>query len=181
MSSTTDRLTLKDANEVKLEEARNYLLKNKAFLAEWEPIRDADYYGEEAIKADLKNKSDDMEQGRAAHYFIYLSEGNLLIGTISLSNIVRGAFLSCFLGYKLDRDYLNKGFMTEAMELVIKKCFTELRLHRIEANVMPRNVRSRRVLEKSGFVREGVSRKYLRINGTWEDHEHFVLLNPELE
>ena len=181
MNLLTERIELKAVKEAKVEEVRNYLLKNEAFLAEWEPIRGDDYYSEETIRKDLENKRCEMEQGKALHYFIYLNSNSKLIGTISLSNIVRGAFLSCFLGYKLDYEYLNKGLMTEALELVIKKGFTELSLHRIEANAMPRNIRSKRVLEKSGFMNEGISRKYLKINGKWEDHEHFVLLNSELE
>lgn len=71
--------------------------------------------------------------------------------------------------------------MTEAVEAVVNHAFQELHLHRIEANIMPRNRASLRVVEKLGFRNEGVSREYLKINGKWEDHIHMVLLNEEME
>jgi ribosomal-protein-alanine N-acetyltransferase len=103
------------------------------------------------------------------------------IGTVSLSNIVRGPFQSCHLGYKLDKDEINKGFMTEAVEKVINITFKDLKLHRIEANIMPKNKASLRVVEKLNFYNEGIAYKYLKINGKWEDHIHMVLLNEDLE
>ena len=101
----------------------------------------------------------------------------MVIGDLTFNNIVRGAFQSCHLGYKIDGRQLNQGFMTEALRCAIAYVFSELKLHRIEANIMPRNARSRRVVEKLGFVQEGLARKYLKINGAWEDHFHYVLLN----
>jgi ribosomal-protein-alanine N-acetyltransferase len=71
--------------------------------------------------------------------------------------------------------------MTEALERAISFAFEDMRLHRIEANIMPKNARSIRVVEKLGFVNEGLSRKYLKIAGSWEDHIHYVLLNPSEE
>ena len=71
--------------------------------------------------------------------------------------------------------------MTEAVSQVVRFAFSSLRLHRIEGNIMPRNKASIRVAEKCGFVREGVARKYLKINGVWEDHIHFVKLNEDME
>jgi len=96
-------------------------------------------------------------------------------------NIVRGVFLSCHLGYGLDKDEINKGYMTEALNAVIRFAFDKVKLHRIEANVMPRNKPSIRIVEKLGFKNEGLARKYLKINGKWEDHIHFVVLNKKLE
>jgi len=98
---------------------------------------------------------------------------------MGFSQIVRGIFLSTYLGYSLDGEYINKGYMTEALEAGISYVFSELRLHRIEANVMPRNGASLKVLEKLGFQKEGLARKYLKINGVWEDHVHMTLLNED--
>ena len=100
-----------------------------------------------------------------------------VVGTVSLTNLVRGAFQSCFLGYKLDRELLNQGLMTAAVGLVTDYAFSQLRLHRVEANVMPWNTASLRVLEKNGYEREGLARDYLFLNGRWEDHLHMVKLN----
>lgn len=68
--------------------------------------------------------------------------------------------------------------MTKAVNEVVDYAFNVLKLHRIEANVMPRNIASKRVLEKCGFIEEGYSKKYLYINGVWEDHIHMVKFNP---
>jgi ribosomal-protein-alanine N-acetyltransferase len=83
------------------------------------------------------------------------------------------------LGYKLDADEINKGYMTEALRKGIDIAFNEVGLHRIEANIMPKNKRSLRTVEKLGFYNEGLAYKYLKINGKWEDHIHMVLLNEE--
>ena len=85
------------------------------------------------------------------------------------------------MGYMLDEAYINRGYMTQAVDAVANAAFNEIGLHRIEANIMPKNARSLRVAEKCGFVREGMSKKYLYINGVWEDHVHMVKLNENME
>jgi ribosomal-protein-alanine N-acetyltransferase len=120
-------------------------------------------------------------QDRAVRLWMFRIEDRAfeqIVGDIAFSNIVRGAFQSCHLGYKMDGAEIDKGLMTEALGCAIRYAFEELKLHRIEANIMPRNARSIRVVEKLGFVSEGLSRKYLKIAGAWEDHLHYVLLNP---
>ena len=114
-------------------------------------------------------------------FYIALKGSNPIIGSIALSNIIRGAFQSCHLGYQLDGAHTGQGYMTEAVKRIVVFGFEELKLHRIEGNVIPRNLPSRAVLEKSGFVSEGLSNKYLKINGKWEDHLHYVILNEALE
>ena len=88
--------------------------------------------------------------------------------------------MSCHLGYKLDKDFINRGYMTEAAREGIEIIFNEYGLHRVEANIMPKNPRSVRVVQKLGFYNEGLARKYLKINGKWEDHVHWVLLNDRV-
>ncbi|MED2962046.1 GNAT family protein, partial [Bacillus thuringiensis] len=96
---------------------------------------------------------------------------------ISFNLIVRGIYQSCVLGYKLDKAELNKGYTTEALRKAIQVAFEEFQLHRIEAPIMPRNLASIQVVTKIGFQYEGVSRKMLMVNGVWEDHMRWVLLN----
>ncbi|WP_306767434.1 GNAT family N-acetyltransferase [Hypnocyclicus thermotrophus] len=102
------------------------------------------------------------------------------MGSIALSNIIRGAFQNAFLGYKLDKNEINKGYMSEAVNEIIKFAFDNLNLHRIEANVLPRNKASMKVLEKNGFILEGYSKDYLKIDDEWKDHIHMVKLNKKL-
>jgi ribosomal-protein-alanine N-acetyltransferase len=104
-----------------------------------------------------------------------------IIGDLHFSSIVRGAFQSCFVGYKMDEGAANQGYMTEALRRGAEFTFKDLRLHRLEANIMPRNLPSRRVVTKLGFVEEGLSHNYLKINGVWEDHLHYAMLNPDEE
>ena len=98
---------------------------------------------------------------------------------LGFNEIVRGAFQSCFLSSKIDRTLWNRGYGSEAIRYATAWAFRNLGLHRVEANIMPRNPASLRAAEKAGFVREGLSRRYLNINGVWEDHIHMVRLNED--
>ncbi len=160
----------------------DYMQRNREFLREWDPARLPGFYTLETQREMIEGDLHQTEIGQLAKFWIYKREELWrIIGSISLSNIVRGAFQSCHLGYRLDRDEASKGYMTEALARVIRYAFEELRLHRIEANIMPRNAASMKVAQKLGFESEGLARKYLRINGKWEDHIHMVLLNEEME
>jgi ribosomal-protein-alanine N-acetyltransferase len=176
----TDRLYLKIPETTDTETIQDYLLANKSFLEEWEPKRNDEYFEIKNIQRLITEQRQDIESGKSIIYYIYLRD-NKLIGTMGITNIVYGPFLSGFLGYKLCQHYANLGYMTEALQSLIELVFHDKGLHRIEANVMPRNFRSKRVLEKLGFICEGVSKKYLNINHVWEDHEHYVLLNEAIE
>jgi len=180
----TDRLILKVLDETNSPQVLDYYMRNRDFLEEWELKRSNDFYTLEAQAAQLSNEFKDFEEKRALRLWIFKKEDeecSRAIGLIAFNNIVWGAFQSCFLGYKLDKDEINKGYVTEALKKGIEIVFSEFELHRIEANIMPKNVRSLRVVEKLGFYNEGLAHKYLRINGKWEDHIHMVLLNEGLE
>ena len=174
----TERLVLMALKPAQAEIACAYHLRNRAFLREWEPARDEAFYTLERQRELLSEDARRMEERSAVRFWIFKrGEGDRTIGTIAFSNIVWGDFLSCFLGYKLDEAEINRGYMTEALRAGLGLMFREYGLHRVEANIMPRNARSLRVAEKLGFVNEGKSPRYLRINGVWEDHIHMVLLN----
>lgn len=180
----TDRLILKVLEESSAGILLDYYARNKDFLEEWELKRKNDFYTLEAQAAQLRNDYKDYEEKRALRLWLFKkgdAEKSRTIGAIAFNNIVWGAFLSCFLGYKLDKDEINNGYITEALEKGIAIIFNEYKLHRIEANIMPKNARSLRVTEKLGFYNEGLARNYLRINGKWENHIHMVLLNKNLE
>ena len=111
----------------------------------------------------------------------YAGRGILYGGASEKSAWEGGAFCSCYVGVKMDKDFINQGYMTEAEKAVIAYAFDVLGLHRIEANVMPRNKCSMRLAEKCSFQYEGLSEKYLKINGVWEDHVHMVIRNHKME
>ena len=117
-------------------------------------------------------------EGSAA-YLICRREDRAIAGTAVLGHIIYGALRSAYLGYDGVPAFGGRGYMTEGLLLVLRRGFRSLRLHRIEANVQPGNDRSRRLLERCGFTREGYSRRYLRIGGRWRDHERWALLSED--
>lgn len=159
----------------------DYYRRNRDFLRSTDPVRAEEFYTGEFQRKLLSEAAQARQEGRGCRFFIApVGEPGKVIGFVALNNIVWGAFRSCFLGYALDRDYLRRGYMTGAVALAADYAFRCLGLHRIEANVMPRNGASLGVLEKNGFQNEGLSRAYLSINGVWEDHIHMVKLNDAL-
>lgn len=158
--------------------AAEYYHRNREFLQAFEPAREEAFFTAAYQEKLLKQEQMAWEAGTSARFYIQLPERpEQVIGIIGLNNIIRGAFQSAFLGYKLDKIYVNKGYMSMAVALVVQYAFEELSLHRIEANVMPHNRASLRVLEKNHFINEGMSRAYLKINGVWEDHIHMVRIH----
>ena len=97
-----------------------------------------------------------------------------IVGVININNIVRGSFLSASLGYYSSAKHQGLGYMTEALELVVRYAFEHLGLHRVEANIQPHNRPSRNLVQRCGFVLEGESKEFLFINGGWRDHERWV-------
>ena len=160
-------------------EVLDYYRRNRAFLAPYEGVRDDSFYTAESIDRLIGKAIKNEKERTGVRFYITLPASSRIIGTIALNNIVWGAFRSCFLGYALDKNHICRGYMTEAVNRVTEYAFSTLGLHRIEANVMPRNTASRRVLEKCGYESEGIGRKYLLINGVWEDHIHMVKFAPE--
>lgn len=178
----TERLILKIADKSCAGMVLDYYLRNRDFLKEWEPTRCEDFFTLRCQEEQLSNDLSDIQNKRQLRLWIFNKQDeSRIIGCIAFNNIVMGAFLSCHLGYKLDKDEINRGYMTEALKKGIEIIFDEFGLHRIEANIMPKNKPSLRVVEKLGFYNEGLARKYLKINGKWEDHIHMVLLNENLE
>jgi [ribosomal protein S5]-alanine N-acetyltransferase len=122
-----------------------------------------------------------QERDERYSFGIYLAETDELIRNVTLSEVVRGPLQSCWIGYYLDKNHNGKGYMTEAVRLVVDYAFKELQLHRIEAGVMPHNIASIKVLKKAGFHQEGIAKKSVKINGRWEDHVVLAIVNEELE
>lgn len=178
---TTERLTLRPLTPADASLLQNFLVRNRLFLQEWEPKRDEAYYSIDSAQSLIDSSAVTNNNKTGLSLYLFRKKEEKIIGHIGLSNIVYGPFLSCFLGYKLDFEETGKGYISEGLQRVIQVAFTDYKLHRIEANVMPRNIRSIKVLEKLGFEQEGISKRYLKINGIWEDHIHFVLLNREVE
>jgi [ribosomal protein S5]-alanine N-acetyltransferase len=137
---------------------------NREFLAPFEPPRPDEFF---TAEGQLERLDRQLEAG--AHPFAIL-DGDAIAGTINVSNVVHGAFRSANLGYFVDHARNGRGLATEAVGDVIEAAFGELALHRLEAGTLLDNVGSQRVLEKNGFERIGIARRYLFIGGDWRDH-----------
>ena len=102
-------------------------------------------------------------------------EDGAIAGYININEIVRGVFQSGYLGYAAVARYAGQGYMREGLELVLARAFTELGLHRLEANIQPGNSASIALVRGAGFVHEGFSERYLKIGGRWRDHERWAI------
>jgi [ribosomal protein S5]-alanine N-acetyltransferase len=111
-----------------------------------------------------------------AHFrLIWRAADRTLLGSINLSEIVRGTFQSAYLGYYLGAAFAGQGYMSEALALMLREGFGQLRLHRIEANIQPDNPASIALVRRAGFQQEGYSPRYLKLGGRWRDHERWAL------
>ena len=117
-------------------------------------------------------KADDP---RAAPFLACRTEDGAIVGFLNISEIVRGNYRGGFLGYGGVAEFAGQGYMTEAMQLVLREAFTRLDLHRLEANIQPGNARSIALAKRCGFELEGFSPRYLKIGGRWRDHERWAI------
>ncbi|MDX6658464.1 MAG: hypothetical protein QOH62_3257 [Solirubrobacteraceae bacterium] len=151
-------------------------MRNRAFLGEWEPTREESFFTPAGQARELA--LDDAAWRTATGFpFAVLDAGagDRLIGRVALANVVRGVWQNATLGYWISEDAGGRGHATTAVGLVLRFAFEVAGLHRVQPAIMPRNVRSRRVVEKCGFRHEGVALRYLRINGAWEDHDMYAM------
>jgi ribosomal-protein-alanine N-acetyltransferase len=115
--------------------------------------------------------------GVSVHFIATDRETGAVVAGCNFTNIVRGIFQACHLGYSVDHAWQGKGLMFEVAQAGIAYMFDNQGLHRIMANHMPANVRSEKLLRRLGFEREGFARAYLKINGQWQDHVLNALVN----
>ena len=154
-------------------------LSSKNFLSPWEPSWDAASCSRRAFMRYLKNSSYLANIDRSYSFLIFKEEDKDLIGGVNVFNVRRGVSQSASLGYWVGKRFARKGYMKEALEILLPSLFIDLRLNRIEAATLKDNVASRGLLEKIGFVKEGICRSYLKINGKWQDHILYSLLSDE--
>ncbi|TCP65799.1 GNAT family N-acetyltransferase [Baia soyae] len=181
MKLQSDHLYIRPFEMSDAEHLHHLLLRNRDFFGQYDPIRLESYYSLEAQTKQIADAIKSFENDNGYTFGVFLNSDHTLIGRVSLSAVSRGPFQNAYLGYYLDQQVNGKGYMTEAIKLILQYCFEEISLHRIQAGVMPKNTASIRVLEKSGFRREGLAERYLQINGQWEDHLLYAITKEEID
>jgi [ribosomal protein S5]-alanine N-acetyltransferase len=150
---------------------------NRDFLAPWDPVRDDAYFTDGGQRAVIDDALERCQQGSTLPHVI-LDESHRVVGRVTLNGIVRGPFQSCSLGYWLGAAANGRGLASFAVANIVRVAFDELGLHRVQAETLLHNTRSRRVLERNGFVHFGVAPAYLNIAGTWQDHAMYQVVAP---
>lgn len=154
--------------------------QSRAFLVPWEASWPANDLSRSAFAHRLKHYRSNVKKDEAYPLLIFkANEENRLVGGITVSHVRRGIAQTAQLGYWIGQPYSNRGFMCEAVKAVSNFCFDQLALNRVEAACLMHNGPSATVLRNAGYLQEGVARKYLKINGKWQDHLLFALLKED--
>jgi [ribosomal protein S5]-alanine N-acetyltransferase len=173
-----DRIQVRLTTTTDAEQLLALETRNRDFFQQFTGARDESFYTLAGQQRTAQTRTERAEQDHGYWFVIVHLETEQIIGTIMLSEVVRDNLQSCWIGYFLDAAYNGQGIMTDAVKMVVQYAFEQLHFHRLEAGVMPHNMGSIRVLEKSGFEREGLARKNVKINGVWQDHVTLGIVNP---
>jgi ribosomal-protein-alanine N-acetyltransferase len=153
--------------------------QSREFLAPWEPTWPEDDLTRSSFRRRLRRYSEDMRCDQAYAFLLFRKGDNALLGGITLTNVRRGVAQAGSMGYWVGAPFAAQGYMTRGVSALAPFAFDVLRLHRIEAACIPTNQPSIRLLERTGFVREGYAREYLCINGMWQDHLLYARLRSD--
>jgi len=177
---TNGEITLRPFTYADAKQWRRVRALNRDWLEEWEATvpntsKSDGLKGALSFRKMVRAFAKEAKAGRSYSFGIF--SGPNLIGQINLGGIIYGALRGAHIGYWIDKNYANRGYMSEAVNMVTDFAFNELELHRIEINIRPENSPSIRVAEKCGYLYEGLRPRYLHIAGAWRDHHCFVREN----
>jgi ribosomal-protein-alanine N-acetyltransferase len=200
----TERLLLQAGDETLAEAVADFQIRNRRHFAPWDPPTAESFYTVAAQAERIRLGLRAFAEGAGFRYWLTLiprrastpdgpprgrgsawggpaplDEPTRVIGSVHFSQVARGAFHNCALGYALDEKSQGRGLMHEALSAAIEEMFSpRVNLHRIQAAYRPQNKRSAAVLARLGFRPEGLARDYLFIDGAWRDHQLTALTNP---
>jgi ribosomal-protein-alanine N-acetyltransferase len=178
----TERLAIEQAAVVHAPLHPPFFACNREHFAPWEPPRPAGVESETYWEEQLAQAEREFTEGRALRFVLFARDAQpQIIGRVNFTQVFRGPFQSCSLGYQIDRAHEGKGLMREALAACIGYAFRERKLHRVQAAYMPENDRSARLLAQLRFETIGIARDYLFINGAWRDHVLTALTNPDFD
>jgi len=179
---TTSRLIVEHMAPGHADALADFFRRNELHLAPWDPPRPAGITEPDFWAAECERAVEDYAHGAVVRWVLRLRAVPVqVIGRINYTQIVRGPFHSGMLGYAIDHAHEGRGLMREGLEATIAHMFAVAGLHRIQANYVPQNTRSGRLLERLGFASEGLAKDYLFIDGAWRDHVLTARLNPAFD
>jgi [ribosomal protein S5]-alanine N-acetyltransferase len=175
----TPRLRLAAPDERLAPALVDFRLRNRAHLAPWNPPRHADHETLAGQTEHLQAGRQAFDAGTAYRWLMQpIGDAARVIGSVHFSQISRGPFQSCMLGFELDQALEGQALMTEALRCALGEVFSpHVNLHRVQAAYRPENWRSAEVLKRLGFDEEGLAPDYLYIDGAWRSHRIVALLN----
>lgn len=178
----TDRLELNILTEEAAPLTTAFFERNRDFFEPSEPAHSSEYYTIPYQRRVLAAESAQLLKSQSIRYFLFLKENSTLIGTVSFQHIRPAPAASCEVGYRLDQAYTGQGYMTEALSFLMPKICLSYHLNRIEANILPENTASCRLIERLGFTLEGTARGYFFIRGQYRNHRRYSwLVNDPLQ
>ena len=152
---------------------------SRAFLEPWEPKWRTDHLTRTSFRHRVRWARRMIEKGKAYPHLIFRERDGKLVGGITIENVQGWPSMSASLGYWMGEPFIQRGYMTDALRLIIEHAFRELGISRLEAACVPENVASRSLLLRCGFHREGHARAMLEIDGDWRDHELYARVSEE--
>jgi [ribosomal protein S5]-alanine N-acetyltransferase len=177
------RVTLRPLVTGDFEQFADVRQRNHDWLTPWEPRRPDVHHDPSRIRDAFSARCAHRERERraGAAYGFGLFVDHRFAGEVNLNNVIRGAFQNATVGYWIDRSHAGQRYVPEGVVVVARFAFEQLRLHRLEICIVPRNDRSRRVMEILAIREEGLAERYLEIDGTWEDHVRYAITAEEWE
>lgn len=166
----TERCILRLPSEKDVPALVQFQNENRDHFAPWEPTQTPESFTEPYWRTKVIDAHKEFQEGKTLRFHLFLKDDQTLIGMVNFSRMTRGVFQCCGLGYRIGKAHEGKGFMSECLKAAIDHMFHTSHFHRIEANHLPNNTRSEKILRRLGFEREGYAKNYLRIAGKWQDH-----------
>ncbi len=152
---------------------------SREFLTPWEPTWTRNELTRLSFRRRVRHYVREAREDLGYAFLMFRRSDDALLGGLTISNVRRGVTQSGTLGYWVGQPHARRGYMAEGMSTLMPFVFDTLRLHRLEAACLPHNAASMRLLEKAGFQQEGRARRYLRINGIWQDHVLYALIHDD--
>ncbi len=177
---TTNRLSIRTLFESDAQAVLDFYKQGSNIFIPIEPPKPQGFYTHQYQRILLTAEHNAFLDGTSFRYFVFLTNHpDTIIGTVSFSNIIKGAYHSCILGYKFLPEYKGNGYATESVSRMITALFEENHMHRIEAFTLPHNLPSVSLLLRLGFRFESIAHSIIKLESGYTDHNRYILINPQ--